>query len=202
MSVEAGRGLDPSPPVDRLSYTITMRSIIPAREALASTDDRPPSAAGSPPWGRTLLRRRLSREAQAARADSSGAVGPQDAGTAEPARLLPTVRSASSRASGASPLSSRSAPCRRSSRSTGLRPHASGQVMLGVPASRLYPPAAPRRCRDVAAARHETRRECGRISAPCAENTIASRARAPCIAHRPAPTFAPPHFPAAIEVLH
>src|SRR5437763_13082926 len=47
MSVEAGRGSDPSPPVDRLSYTITMRSIIPACEALASTDDRPhdPAAA-------------------------------------------------------------------------------------------------------------------------------------------------------------
>src|SRR2546423_11113181 len=99
-NVSRGRtGVRPWPPVDRLSYTITMRSIIPAREALASTDDRPHdpapaggapsappcalppdarllaarrrgpdasvvtrrastfSAAGSPSWGRTLLRR-------------------------------------------------------------------------------------------------------------------------------------------------
>src|SRR6266513_784103 len=40
----------PYRPVDRLSYTVTMRSIIPACEALASTDDRPhdPAPAAAP----------------------------------------------------------------------------------------------------------------------------------------------------------
>src|SRR5438552_3095531 len=58
---------------------------------------------------RELTRRGVTQNA-AARADSSGPIGPQGARTAEAALPSPTARSASSRASGASPLSSRSAP--------------------------------------------------------------------------------------------
>src|SRR3989440_13045048 len=56
-------GVRPWPPVDRLSYTITMRSIIPAREALASTDDRPhdPAPAGGAPSRHHVLYR-LTRD--------------------------------------------------------------------------------------------------------------------------------------------
>src|SRR5437763_1046409 len=199
-----------------------MRSIIPAREALASTDDRPHdpapaggapsappralppdarrlaerrknrgasvvtrrastfSAAGSPPWGRTLLRRRLRREAQAARADLSGAIGLQGAGTAESACFLPTVRSAPSRASGASPLSSRSAPTR--SPRGGTRGSGRGRTserLHCAPASwrtaRSTPAAVARRNSGPSGSIGAPRRPC----APPRPCTLRRRARAP-----------------------